>query len=98
FVRLKPGGINWLAYVASLCGIGLFALLIVALLVHLRRVLVAKSQHHRASLVIVILLGYGLLFAASTAMGRAAMGLNGSQSSRFVTLMIPAFLGLYFHL
>ena len=26
------------------------------------------------------------------------MGLNGSQSSRFVTLMIPAFLGLYFHL
>ena len=26
------------------------------------------------------------------------MGLNGSQSSRFVTLIIPGFLGLYFHL
>ncbi len=98
FVRLNPGGVNWLAYIAALCGVGLFALLIVALLIHLRRVLAVDSPHRRISLIIVILLGYGLLFAMSTAMGRAAMGLNGSQSSRFVTLMIPAFLGLYFHL
>ncbi|MEP7343156.1 MAG: hypothetical protein ABI977_35855, partial [Acidobacteriota bacterium] len=121
FVRLNPGGINWLTYVAALCGIGLFVLLVLALLIHLQRLcyrtgsvsdLIPRDGHapecsgrsrspfcnDRVSLVIVILLGYGLLFAMSTAMGRAAMGLNGSQSSRFVTLMIPAFLGLYFYL
>jgi len=98
FVRLKPDGVNWLTYVAAVCGIGLFVLSVVALLLHSRRVLAAKVERRRVSLVIVILLGYELLFVMSTALGRAAMGLNVSQSSRFVTLMIPAFLGLYFYL
>lgn len=119
-VRLNPSGINWLAYVATLCGIGLFTLLVVALLTHTRRIIsygtervsepslrentnlenagCSRASLRTQSLIIVILLGYGFLFAISTALGRAAMGLNGSQSSRFVTLMIPAFLGLYFHL
>jgi hypothetical protein len=98
FVRMKPDGINWLTYVAGVCGIGLFVLSVVALLLHWRRVLAPKVGRRRVSLAIVILLGYELLFVMSTALGRARMGLNVSQSSRFVTLMIPAFLGLYFHL
>jgi hypothetical protein len=34
----------------------------------------------------------------NTAFGHAGMGLNVSQSSRFVTLVIPGYLGFYFHL
>jgi hypothetical protein len=50
-------------------------------------------------LTIAILLGYSFLFAANTAVGRVCIGLPaGAQSPRYVTLMIPGFLGLYFFL
>lgn len=52
----------------------------------------------RISLVITILIGFVLLFVGNAAWGRTGMGLNGSQSSRFITLLIPGFLGIYFHL
>jgi hypothetical protein len=55
-------------------------------------------QSSRIDMIILILIGYSLLFSASTAIGRICLGLNFAMSSRYMTLLIPAFLGLYFHL
>jgi hypothetical protein len=50
-------------------------------------------------LTIAILLGYSLLFAANTAVGRVCLGLPApAQSSRYTTLLIPAFLAMYFYI
>lgn len=98
FVRPEVGRIGWPTYLAMICGVALLILAVAALILHSRRIIRAEFPDARISLTIVILLGFGLLFAMNTAFGRAGMGLNVSQSSRFVTLMIPAFLGLYFHL
>lgn len=98
FMRPETGQTTWLTYLAMLCGVVLALTAVVALLIHCRLILKPDSKERGVSLVIVILLGYTLLFAANTAFGRAGMGLNISQSSRYVTLMIPGFLALYFHL
>jgi hypothetical protein len=45
----------------------------------------------------LVLLSYSLLFSADCAIGRVCLGLpKAAQSSRYVTLMIPAFLAMYF--
>ncbi|MGE0127062.1 MAG: hypothetical protein AB7U82_03065 [Blastocatellales bacterium] len=98
FMRPETGQITWLTYLAMLCGLVLSLLAVIILLIHCRRILRSESAERQVSLTIVILFGYALLFAASTAFGRASMGLNLSQSSRYVTLMIPGFLAIYFHL
>jgi hypothetical protein len=98
FVRPETGQITWLTYLAMLCGVVLSALAAIILLIHCRRIFASQSAERRLSVVVVALLGYTLLFAANTAFGRAGMGLNVSQSSRYVTLMIPGFLAIYFHL
>ena len=50
-------------------------------------------------LVPAVLLSFSLLFAANCAIGRVCLGLPlGAQSARYVTLMIPAFLAIYFWL
>jgi hypothetical protein len=59
----------------------------------------ARNGPRPAPLVGVALLSYTLLFSATTAVGRNCLGLpEAAQASRYVTLMIPAFLGLYFYL
>lgn len=98
FVRLYPNRIAWFTYPAMAFGMGLLLLAIAALLIHLRKIINQEFSGRRINLVTLILIGYGFLFVANAAVGRAGMGLNGSQSSRFVTLIIPGFLGLYFHL
>lgn len=50
-----------------------------------------------ASLSIVILLGFTLIYATNAAVGRVCLGPNLAQSSRYMTLVIPAFLGIYLH-
>ncbi|MBP6820855.1 MAG: hypothetical protein KA368_04900 [Acidobacteria bacterium] len=98
FVRPYPNRIAWFTYPAMALGLGLLLLATVVLFIHLQRVFNQEFADRRINLVTLILVGYGLLFVANAALGRAGMGLNGSQSSRFVTLMIPGVLGLYFHL
>jgi len=45
-----------------------------------------------------LLPAFTLLYCAATAVGRVQFGLSGAQSSRYVPLVAPAFLGLYFAL
>jgi hypothetical protein len=53
---------------------------------------------HHGSLVVVILTGYSLIYTAGAAIGRVCLGMEAAGSSRNVTLLIPGFLGIYFHL
>jgi hypothetical protein len=57
-----------------------------------------KDPHGQAELVGATLLSYSLLFAANASVGRLCQGLQMAYSSRYVTLLIPAFLAIYFFL
>ena len=50
-------------------------------------------------LIVAVLIGYSLLFGINAAYGRVCLGLpDGAQSSRYLTLLIPAYLGVYLFL
>lgn len=65
---------------------------------HGKRIVTSNLHSSRVSLVINVLLGYSLLFSLATSVGRLCLGLGSAQSSRYMTLLIPTFLGLYFYL
>jgi hypothetical protein len=97
FVRPETGSPGPLSYLAFAFGLALCLATLASCVWHGREVLRAGSAA-RISLAAFTLCAFSLSFAASTALGRASMGLNVSQSSRYMSLMIPGFLGLYFHL
>jgi hypothetical protein len=80
-------------------GVGLVILAAVGIAFwdQLRRLLTADRPAARI-LVGSVLLGYSLLFIVNTAVGRVCLGSKVALSSRYATLLIPAFLGLYFYL
>jgi len=52
-----------------------------------------------ADLTVVILLSFSLLFAANAAVGRVCLGMpEAAQFSRYMGLLVPAYLAIYFHL
>jgi hypothetical protein len=57
-----------------------------------------KGSAQQNSGIITILSTYALLQACAAAVGRICFGMDTSQSSRYMTLLIPGFLALYFHL
>jgi len=59
----------------------------------------SPPNQHSTDVVTAVLLGYSLLYAASAAVGRVCLGLpDAAQAPRYSTLLIPAFLGIYFFL
>lgn len=58
-----------------------------------------REAHFReAGVTIAAMAVYSMLFSASTAIGRACLGLPaGALPSRYTTLLIPAFLAMYFY-
>jgi hypothetical protein len=67
--------------------------------------LVAPTEPNRSRnnqhihLVISSLVGYSLLFSFSASVGRVCLGLpEAAQPSRYSTLLVPAYLGIYFFL
>jgi hypothetical protein len=84
-------------------GLAGLAIVIAAFAIQLWRVCARRLERSRSErtgdLVIAVLLGYSLLYAGSAAVGRACLGLpDAAQVPRYSTLLIPAFLGLYFFL
>ncbi len=61
----------------------------------LQRMLSAGERPPPISLVCFTLTSFTLLYCAATAYGRLFLGMGGSQSTRYVPLVMPAFLGLY---
>jgi hypothetical protein len=79
------------------------AVVISAFAIQFRHLLDRHHEHSKdegtTELVIVVLLGYSLLYAGSAAVGRVCLGLpDAAQVPRYSTLLIPAFLGLYLFL
>jgi hypothetical protein len=57
-----------------------------------------KDACSGAHLIGAVLLSYSLLFCTNAAVGRLCAALRLAYSSRYVTLLIPAFLAIYFYL
>jgi hypothetical protein len=90
FLAVKQGVI-----LASILGMGVMVVVSSLLVWHIRALGKDRSAE-RASILIVILLGFSLTFSAATAVGRVCLGPEGARASRYLTLLIPAFLGIYF--
>ena len=74
----------------------LLAVMLVAFIYTGAKFWARRSPEKTACRVTVILFAYSLVFCASAAVGRVCLGMAAAQSSRYMTLIIPAFLGLYF--
>ena len=91
-------GFRGTGVLASIIGWVLMAGCIFAVFRHGRRLLRQQDPARTASLVTAVLIVFSLLFAANMAVGRIFLGLDAAQASRYVPLLMPAFVGLYFHL
>ncbi len=69
----------------------------VVLAVQTRR-FAARDCTRDRSLIVGVLLSFSMLFAGGAAVGRVCLGLGAADASRYATLLIPAFLGLYLYL
>ena len=54
-----------------------------------------KDRDTSASVIILSLLGFSLLFGAGTATGRICLESSPAQTSRYMIYLAPAFLGIY---
>ena len=83
---------------ATVAGAAILVTIIAVLFFHGHRLVRRGVYSHRVSLVVTVMVSYGLLFCFSTAIGRMPLGLSYAQAPRYLTLMIPVYLALYFHL
>lgn len=89
------GLVGWLAFAMG----GTLLVLSGIVLIVCSRMLWQSGLHQdRIHLAIMILLSYSLLFCLNAAFGRTCLGLSAAQSSRYIPLLIPAFLAFYFYL
>ena len=75
----------------------LFAILAI-FIIHFKNYFRNPFQEKPIDKVIVALIGYSLLFSFVTALGRDSYGVNGGQVSRYMALLIPGYMGVYFAL
>lgn len=64
---------------------------------HGRRLLDLDAAPPGPSLAIAVLLGFGMLYAANLGYGRSGFPPETAQSSRYVPLLLPSFLGMILH-
>jgi hypothetical protein len=83
-------------FAAILIGAAVLILVIGALIVSGVKLFHGKLLDERIHLVSFLLIGFSVLFSGSSALGRVCLGIGSAQASRYMTLIIPAFLGLYF--
>jgi hypothetical protein len=83
---------------ATVAGAAILATITAVLIFHGQRLVRRGVYSNRVSLVATVMVSYSLLFCLTTAIGRMPLGLHYAQVSRYLTLMIPAYLALYFHL
>jgi hypothetical protein len=92
-------GIRSPIVLATLLGIVILSFAILVLVSQVRHLIGAEDRFRPIHLTITVLLAYSLLFSSNTAVGRVCLGLPGAaQQSRYTTLLIPAFLAMYFYL
>jgi hypothetical protein len=82
----------------ALTALGTIILLVVIAVFCWHLIHLLKSARSDKHLIGTVLLGYCLLFSASAGVGRLCLGFRAAFASRYVTLLIPAFLAIYFYL
>jgi hypothetical protein len=80
----------------TILGVAILSLAVALLGWHLLCLL--RDARRDAALVGAVLLGYSLLFSAVAPIGRLCLGMSAAFASRYITLLIPAFLAIYFYL
>jgi hypothetical protein len=84
--------------IPTVAGAGVLLVVIVILSVN-GAGLLTPGRFTNETLVKVVLLGYSLHFSVNAAIGRVCLGLPmAAEAGRYVTLLIPAFLAIYFYL
>jgi hypothetical protein len=87
-----PGPLSvWLGLAAALLTLGVAVW-------QFRILLRGRERPSPASFVIFSLTSFSLLYCATTAIGRIHLGLSGAQATRYVPLVTPALLGVFFAL
>jgi hypothetical protein len=80
----------------TVLGVAIVLIVVAVLGWHLLHLL--KRASCDGHLIGAVLLSYCLLFSANASVGRLCLGLQAAFASRYVTLLIPAFLAIYFYL
>ncbi len=57
--------------------------------------LLRRQGHPASEMTVLVLSGFSILFAANTAIGRVCLGMDGALASRYITLLLPAFLAVF---
>jgi hypothetical protein len=95
-------GVKFLTHPTPATYLGLPLVLLVVLLTggYTLKLFASDStpSSRQRTIMIFFLTGYSLLFTLNAAVGRVCLSLEVAQTSRYITLMIPAFLGFYFAL
>jgi hypothetical protein len=92
FVGLKA------AVPATIVG-GFIALAALAILIWHGACLWRNRQLYSTDLIIVVLVSFAFLFSSTASVGRVCLGMpEAAQFSRYMGLLVPAFLAIYFHL
>ena len=91
------GGIKGVTVLSYITGFFLIFLMSVLAIVHAVRALrsTAAASESSVDAIIAVLTAFTLIFCANTAIGRAPLGLQNAQASRYITNMIPGFFGIY---
>lgn len=95
FARFVIGGIG--IGLMTIFGMPLMLGALALALFHLSQ-LASRKPETSSHWISLALLSYSLLFAFDSAVGRVCLGLASAQASRYVSLMIPAFVAIYFWL
>lgn len=86
---------DYKSIVVLFLGLLLFVILIITVSIQLWQIW-KQSKVLSKSLIILFLITFTLLFSINAAIGRVCLGVEAAHASRYMTLLIPAWLGLYF--
>jgi hypothetical protein len=81
----------------TIMGVGILLAMVTILGMHLFHLL-EHDQSPERPLIGAALVSYAVIFSASTAVGRVCLGMAAAFQTRYMTLLIPAFLGAHFYL
>ena len=93
---LQPTGVSGASAINYAMG-GLLAMLITFVAIAVTWKWIRNAESSPRHEVILLLVGAGSLFVCNTAVGRVCLGITAGMSSRYVTLMFPLWLGVYFY-
>lgn len=87
-------GVTVLSYITGFFFLSLMGILAIVHTIRVLRPQVATAESS-SDMIIAVLTAFTLIFCINAAIGRVPLGLSAAQASRYITHMIPGFLGIY---